>query len=128
MKRTTSTPATATAPTVLLEQADLDDGVFGIYRDYGDRVRAAFDPSHISEGNFKVILQQEFARHGRPLQAVFSVGGSLILETRPQGDPVDLEPRPDGMVRMSLDERQLPLADAMRLLRQARAEKQKARA
>ncbi|MFD6874492.1 MULTISPECIES: hypothetical protein [unclassified Streptomyces] len=46
------------ATEVLVERADLDDGILMIYREFGRRVRMAFDPTRITERAALTLLGQ----------------------------------------------------------------------
>ncbi|TXS78645.1 hypothetical protein [Streptomyces sp. sk2.1] len=50
------------ATEVLVERASLDDGVVMIFKEFGRRVRMAFDPRRISESRALALLCQYLPR------------------------------------------------------------------
>ena len=110
----------ATTTPVLLEEADLDDGVYLVYN---DKDRAAHDPKQISQAAAEALLRVELGHRGRPVGVVVSVGGSLVLGQTPDGTALHIEQLPDGKTRMTIDTTVLPLDQVARLIQQVRAEK-----
>jgi hypothetical protein len=47
---------------VVVEQADLDDGIVMIFREFGQRIRMAFDPRRIDEDAALQLLRQRLPR------------------------------------------------------------------
>ncbi|BAU83310.1 hypothetical protein SLA_2383 [Streptomyces laurentii] len=47
---------------VLVEEADLDDGVVMIFKDFGRRVRMAFDPRWLNESAALQLLCEDLPR------------------------------------------------------------------
>jgi hypothetical protein len=47
---------------VVVEQADLDDGIVMIFREFGQRIRMAFDPRRIDEDAALQLLCQRLPR------------------------------------------------------------------
>lgn len=57
------------ATTVVVEEADLDNGIVMIYKRYGPRVRMAYDPTHIDKPTALQLLRTHVGavtelRHG----------------------------------------------------------------
>lgn len=50
------------ATEVLIEEADLDDGIVMIFRDFGRRIRMAFDPRRLTESAALQLLCQYLPR------------------------------------------------------------------
>lgn len=117
-------PDQAAAPVgrdVLLEEADLDDGVYVMFNAAGDR--AAYDPKQNSHAGAEALLRVELGRRNRPVGVVVSIGGSLVLGQTPDGEPLHIEQLPDGKTRMTIDTTMVPLEQAAALIQRARAEK-----
>ncbi|MFF7690587.1 hypothetical protein ACFZB6_31180 [Streptomyces syringium] len=120
---TISLPARTVRPPVVLEEADLDDGVLVVFTQRPNLVRAAYDPAQTSRATAEAALRTELGRrHRRPVGAVISVGGVLTLAPLPDGEPIRFTVDADGRTRFILDTAQVPLAEALRLLQQVRAE------
>lgn len=49
---------------VLVEEATLDDGIVMIYKRYEQRVRMAFDPARIRQGDALALLGQRMPEAG----------------------------------------------------------------
>ena len=116
--------AEASSP-VLLEEADLDPGVYVIFNAEKNPVRAAYDPSQNSHAAAEALLRVELSRRNRPVGVVVSIGGSLALGQTPDGEPLHVQELPDGTTRMTLDTAMVPLDRALALLQQIRAEASK---
>ncbi|PAU44547.1 hypothetical protein CK936_34245 [Streptomyces albireticuli] len=117
-------PAVAgtTAP-VVLEEADLDANIYVVFSEHQNVVRAAYDPAQTPRAMAEAVLRAELGRrHGRPVGAVITVGGVLVLAKLPAGEPIRLTTGADGRTRFVLDTAQVPLTEALRLLQQVRAE------
>ncbi|WP_405799340.1 hypothetical protein [Streptomyces sp. NBC_01506] len=56
---------------VRVERAELDSGIPVMYRDYGDRVRMAYDPAQIAEAAAIALLCVQLPR---------LVGGLVLIE------------------------------------------------
>lgn len=108
---------------VLLEEADLDPGVYVMFNAEKNPVRAAYDPKQNSHAGAEALLRVELGRRNRPVGVVVSVGGSLVLGKTPDGEPLHVEELSDGKTRMTLDTAMVPLDRALALLQQVRAEK-----
>lgn len=115
----------ATATPVLLEEADLDDGVHLVYKVDDDKTRAAHDPRQTSQAAAEALLRVELGLRNRPVGVVVSIGGSLILGQTPDGEPLHIEQLADGKTRMTIDTAMVPLDQVASLLRRVRAEKGK---
>lgn len=48
---------------VLVERSELDDGIVMIYKQYGPRVRMAFDPRRITEPAARKLLGDRLGSH-----------------------------------------------------------------
>ncbi|MFE5873017.1 hypothetical protein ACFQ6V_30800 [Streptomyces roseifaciens] len=107
---------------VVLEEADLDEGIYVIFAEHKNMVRAAYDPAQTPRPMAEAVLRAELGRrHGRPVGAVITVGGVLTLAKLPTGEPIHCTTGADGRTRFVLDTSQVPLPEALQLLQRVRA-------